>query len=64
MEYFRSPPRRDSLLILAIVGVFIAGMTAGGLLFMRGNQQPVQTASSDGRMALAFFLTGAPNAGQ
>ena len=27
------PPRRDGVLILAMVGVLIAGLTAGGLLF-------------------------------
>jgi hypothetical protein len=50
-------------MILAIVGVFLAGMTAGGFLFAVYRGQPtVQTASSDdGKTALAFFLNGTPN---
>ena len=31
MKRFQPPSRRDGLMILAIVGVFLAGMTAGGL---------------------------------
>ena len=56
MSRFQLPPRRDGVLILAMVGVFIAGLTAGGLLFTFGNAQP--TASDDGRTALAFLLNG------
>jgi hypothetical protein len=37
MGRFQLPPRRDGVLILAMVGVFIAGLTAGGLLFTFGN---------------------------
>jgi hypothetical protein len=60
---FQPPSRRDGLMILAIVGVFLAGMTAGGFLFAAYRGQPtVQTASSDdGKTALAFFLNGTPN---
>ena len=45
-------------LLRLIVGVFLAGMTAGGLLFANGSGP--QTASSDGKTALAFFLNGSP----
>ena len=58
MKRFQPPSRRDGLMILAIIGVFLAGMTAGGFLFAAYRGQPtVQTASSDdGKTALAFFL--------
>ena len=58
LRRLRLPPRRDGVMILAIVGVFLAGMTAGGLLF--ANRSGPQTASSDGKTALAFFLNGSP----
>ena len=63
MRRFQPPSHRDGLMILAIVGVFLAGMTAGGFLFAAYRGQPtVQTASSDdGKTALAFFLNGTPN---
>ena len=47
-------------MMLAIVGVFLAGMTAGGFLFGYESQPPMQTASSNGKTALAFFLNGTP----
>ena len=58
MSRFQLPPRRDGALILAMVGVFIAGLTAGGLLFTFGNAPSTPTASDDGRTALAFLLNG------
>jgi len=60
IKRFQPPSRRDGLMIL---GVFLAGMTAGGFLFAAYRGQPtVQTASSDdGKTALAFFLNGTPN---
>ena len=63
MKRFQPFSRRDGPMILAIVGVFLAGMTAGGFLFAAYRGQPtVQTASSDdGKTALAFFLNGTPN---
>ena len=30
---FQPPPRRDGLMVLAVVGVFLAGVTAGSFLF-------------------------------
>jgi len=57
---FQPPPRRDGLMVLAIVGVFLAGMTAGSFLFAYRSPPAIQTASSDGTMALAFFLNGTP----
>jgi hypothetical protein len=58
MSRFQPAPRRDGVLILAMVGVFIAGLTAGGLLFTFGSNPSAPTASSDGKTALAFFLNG------
>ena len=54
MSRIQSQPRRDGVLILGMVGVFIAGLTAGSLL-------STPTASDDGRTALAFFLNGTGN---
>ena len=48
IKRFQPPSRRDGPMILAIVGVFLAGMTAGGFLFAAYRGQPtVQTASGD-----------------
>ena len=58
MSRFQLPPRRDGVLILAMAAVFIAGPTAGGLLFTFGNAPSTPTASDDGRTALAFLLNG------
>jgi hypothetical protein len=60
LKHFEPPPRRDGLMMLAVVGVFLAGMTAGSLLFAYRSPPAVQTASSDGTTALAFFLNGMP----
>ena len=53
LRRLRLPPRRDGVMILAIVGVFLAGMTAGGLLF--ANRSGPQTASSDGNRVSLFL---------
>ena len=37
MSRMQSQPRRDGVLILGMVGVFIAGLTAGSLLFTFGS---------------------------
>jgi hypothetical protein len=55
---FQPAPRRDGVLILGMVGVFIAGLAAGGLLFTIGSYPSAPMASSDGKTALAFFLNG------
>ena len=57
MSRIQIPPRRGGELILAMV--FIAGLTAGGLLF--GSKPSTPTASDDGRTALAIFLNGTGN---
>jgi hypothetical protein len=61
MSRIQSQPRRDGVLILGMVGVFIAGLTAGSLLFTLGSNPSTPTASDDGRTALAFFLNGTGN---
>src|SRR6266568_3962467 len=48
MSRIQIPPRRDGVSILAMVGVFIAGLTAGGLLFTFGSNPSTPTASDDG----------------
>jgi hypothetical protein len=58
MKRFQPSPRRDGLMILALVGVFICGLTAGGLVFSFASQTPTPTTASDGKTALAFFMGG------
>jgi hypothetical protein len=44
------------LIMLILAGAFLVGMMTGSIIFT--GQQPVQTASTDGRTALAFLLNG------
>ena len=44
------------LMTLILAGAFLVGMIAGSRLST--SQQPVQTASTDGRTALAFLPNG------
>jgi hypothetical protein len=46
--------------MIALIGVFIAGLTAGGLLFTL-RSPATSTASDDGRTALAFLMNGTGN---
>jgi hypothetical protein len=62
LKRFQPPAWRYGLMVLAIVGVFLAGVTADSFLFADRSQSASQTASSDGTMALAFFLNGTPSA--
>jgi hypothetical protein len=62
MSHIQPRQRWDSgVMMIALVGVFIAGLTAGGLLFAFGNGAPTPTASDDGRTALAFLMNGTGN---
>jgi hypothetical protein len=61
MSRRQTAPRRDGILILVMTGVFIAGLTAGGLLLTFGSKPPTSTALDDGRTALAFLLNGTAN---
>ena len=49
---FQPFPRRDGVMIIVLVGVFLAGLTAGSFIFT--SQPPAQTTSSDGKTALGF----------
>jgi hypothetical protein len=46
------------VMVLILVGLFVAGLTAGSFLITAGSRQAVQTTSDDGKTALAFFLNG------
>ena len=59
MKRFQPSPPRDAVMIVVIVGVFLAGLTAGSFIF--SGQPPAQTTSSDGKTALAFLLNGTSN---
>ena len=56
MRRFQPSPHPVGLMMLILAGAFLVGMMAGSLIFT--GQQPVQTASTDGRTALAFLLNG------
>ena len=56
MRRFQPSPNPVALMTLILVGAFLVGMIAGSTLFT--SQQPVQTASTDGKTALAFLLSG------
>jgi hypothetical protein len=58
MDHCQPPARRDGVLVLGMVAVFLAGLSVGGLLFPMGSQP----APSDGKTALAVFLSGSRNA--
>jgi hypothetical protein len=56
MRRFQPSPNPVALMTLILAGAFLVGMIAGSILFT--SQQPVQTASTDGKTALAFLLSG------
>ena len=56
MRRFQPSPHPVGLMMLILAGAFLVGMIAGSIIFT--SQQPVQTASTDGRTALAFLLNG------
>ena len=55
MRRFQPSPRPFGLTMLILAGTFLVGMIAGSIFT---SQQPVQTASTDGKTALAFLLNG------
>jgi hypothetical protein len=59
MRKLTPPQRRNSLTILILAAGFLAGMVAGSLPFEA--QRSAQTAATDGKTALAFFLDGSRN---
>jgi hypothetical protein len=56
MRRFQPSPHPVGLMMLNLAGAFLVGMSAGSIIFT--SQQPVQTASTDGKTALAFLLSG------
>ena len=56
MRRFQPSPRPVGLMMLILAGAFLVGMIAGSIIFT--SQQPVQTASTDSKTALAFLLGG------
>ena len=56
MRRFQPSPHPAGLMMLILAGAFLVGMIAGSIIFT--SQQPAQTASTDGRTALAFLLNG------
>jgi len=49
-------PHPVGLMMIILTGAFLVGMIAGSIIFT--SQQPVHTASTDGKTALAFLLNG------
>ena len=56
MRRFQPLPNPVGLMMLIVAVAFFVGMIAGSIIFP--SQQPVQSASTDGRTALAFLLNG------
>ena len=57
MRRFQPLPHPVGLMMLIVAGAFLVGMIAGSIIFP-SQQQAVQSASMDGRTALAFLLNG------
>jgi hypothetical protein len=60
MRRLQPAPRRDSVMALMLVGVFLAGITSGAFLAASANQAAMQAASGDGKTALAFLSSRTP----
>jgi hypothetical protein len=54
-------PRNDGAMIFAVVGVFLAGMTLGGILFAH-KSEPVRMTASNGTLANISLSSGTPAA--
>ena len=59
MRRFQSLPSPVGLMMLIVAVAFFVGMIAGSIIFP--SPQSVQSASTDGRTALAFLLSGSRN---
>jgi hypothetical protein len=65
MSHILPPSRDNGVGMIALIGVFIAGLTTGGLLFAFRDSPPTPMAADEGRTALAFLLNGtASNSGR
>jgi hypothetical protein len=62
LQHLQLTRPRNGWISVALVGVFLCGLTVGGLLFAPINQAPDRAASREVRTALALFLNGAPSA--
>ena len=58
MRRFHPSPHPVGLMKLILAGAFLVGFIAGSTIF-KIQEPPVQTASTDGKAALAFLLNGA-----
>ena len=56
MSRIQPSPHPIGLMMPILAGAFLVGMIAGSIIFT--SQQPAQTASTDGKTALAFLLGG------
>jgi hypothetical protein len=56
MRRFQPSQHSVGLMMLILAGTFLVGMIAGSMIFT--SLQPVPTASTDGKTALAFLLNG------
>ena len=56
MRRFQPSPHPVGLMMIILAGAFLVGMIAGSIIFT--SKQPVQTASTDRKAALAFLLNG------
>ena len=56
LKRFQPVPRRDGLMMLAVIGVFLAGMTVGGSLFAHMKAARIQTDFERWNDRVSFFL--------
>jgi hypothetical protein len=56
MRRFQPSPYPVGLIMIILAGAFLVGIITGSTIF--ASQQPVQTASTDGKAALAFLFNG------
>jgi hypothetical protein len=56
MRRFQPSPHPVGLMMLILGCTFLVGMITGSVIFT--SQQPVPTASTEGKTALAFLLNG------
>jgi hypothetical protein len=56
MRRFQPLPNPVGVMMLIVAVAFFVGMIAGSIIFP--SHQPAQTASIDGKTALAFLLNG------
>jgi hypothetical protein len=60
LGHLNPPPRRDGAIMLAVVAVFVAGVTVGGFLFADKNELPLRTASTETLPATSVPAVASP----